>query len=425
MDWLRLDTGDLGPGMEEYVRRAHLADGQIRRGACPDGSMIGWVDLPAAMLAGEAGRIVEEAGRIRERFDCLVVIGIGGSYLGARTVTEALLPRYSRRRDFEVVFAGYDMSQDGVADLLGFLDGKNFCVNVVSKSGTTLEPSLVFRVLLNELAERWGDKAIAERVVVTTDPERGALRRLAREKGCVSFEIPPGVGGRYSVLSAVGMFPAACAGVDVVRMLEGARGTMDFLDSSPPAENPVCRYAAARNLLYESGKHVEIFAVFDDRLRFFMEWWKQLTGESEGKSGKGLFPAGVVDTTDLHSLGQWIQDGPRIAFETFLFVQESSTNLSLPEGIWDDGLDYLAGKSIDEINHAAYLAVKDAHSAGGVPCIAFEVDRLDEYTLGGLFYFFQRAVAASACVLGVNPFDQPGVEAYKSRMFELLGRDNG
>ncbi len=422
---LQLDISGLSDALPDkelagFIEKAELADTELRDGSGPGSAFLGWIDLPEE---ADDGGVFPLAGEIRQKHDALVVIGIGGSYLGARAAVEALGPCFGTN-GCEILFAGAGLTGDYHADLFEYLDGRDFAVNIISKSGTTLEPSISFRILSDMLEKRFGSDGARERIIATTDSEKGVLRKLSGEKGYRTFDIPDDVGGRFSVFTPVGLFPIAVSGVDISKLLEGARLMKKTVDDSKGKENPCFIYAAARNALYEKGKSIEILASFNSKLTMMCEWWKQLAGESEGKDGKGLFPASVVNTTDLHSLGQWIQEGPRIIFETFLTVAASERSPVIPEIEGDpDGLNYLAGKTLDFANAAAFQGTDMAHRAGGVPTITLEMARLDPVCLGALFYFFERAIAVSGYVLGVNPFDQPGVEAYKSNMFGILRRN--
>lgn len=392
-------------GMADRVREADTA---LKTGACPGCEFTGWLDPGSILDPDELARLKSCAERLRRDSDVLLVIGIGGSYLGARGVIEALSDEPGR-----VIYAGNDISAWHIDRIRREFDGKRVAINVVSKSGTTTEPALAFR-MLKDLAGRSG------LIVATTDANKGALLELAKEAGYERFVVPDNIGGRFSVLSAVGLLPIAYAGVDVDALISGA---VESARVCAQPDNPAYEYAAVRNLLYEQGKSVDILASFEPRLHYFAEWWKQLFGESEGKDGKALFPASVDFTTDLHSLGQYIQEGRRILFETFIAIEGGEPSVVVPR--WEndaDGLNYIAGKEVSWVNHMAYQATAQAHRDGGVPNLTIRLDRLDTRSLGALIYFFERACAVSAFLLGVNPFDQPGVEAYKKLMFEKLGK---
>jgi glucose-6-phosphate isomerase len=399
---------------------AAAADLQARRG--PGADFLGWLDLPAELGDQHLTDLLQAASRARADSEVVVVIGIGGSYLGARAVLDALGPGAGAP---EILFAGTSLGAGALEQVMRRLAGRDFRLCVISKSGTTLEPAVAFRILRRLLEERYGAEAAAGRITVVTDAEKGALRRQADEAGWEAWTIPADVGGRFSVLTPVGLWPLAAAGVDVRALVAGAAAMRTGCQAEDLRANPAHLYAATRYALYERGFQTEVLATFLPRLRNVGEWWKQLYGESEGKQGKGIFPASTVYTTDLHSLGQYLQDGRRDLLETFLVVSEDAPALTVPDdpgGGGDDGLDYLVGQTLDAINHKAFRGTRAAHVAGGVPCLTLELDRLDAHTLGALLYMFEKGVAVSGRLLGVNPFDQPGVEAYKREMFRLLGK---
>ncbi len=402
--------------------RAQEALALLQSGKGAGGEFIGWLRLPQNYDREEFRRIKQAAERIRGNSQVLLVIGIGGSYLGARAVIEALSPAYGEKKP-EILFAGNQLSVDATRELMDYLSDKTFSINVISKSGTTTEPAVAFRLFRNLLEKRVGKEEARERIYVTTDREKGALKQLAEREGYERFVVPDDVGGRFTVLTAVGLLPIACSGIDIDALMAGAEeGQVSYL-SAPFAENPVLRYAAMRNVLREEGKEIEILVSYEPRLHYLQEWWKQLAGESEGKEGKGLFPASVANTTDLHSLGQWIQQGPRIIFETVLFVDNARENLTVPQDSDNlDGLNYLAGVDLQEINRKAMEGTLQAHVEGGVPNLQIRMDRLDAKNLGKLIYFFELAIGVSGYLLEVNPFNQPGVELYKKNMFRLLGK---
>jgi glucose-6-phosphate isomerase len=359
------------------------------------------------------------AARLQAKADVMVVVGIGGSYLGARAVIDALAVPGAPA----VVFAGQTLSADYTAQLLKDLEGVRFCINVVSKSGTTTEPAIAFRLLRELLERKVGKDAARELIVATTDVAQGALRGLADQQGYETFPIPDDVGGRFSVLTAVGLLPIAFAGVDVAGLMQGALDSAGACATQDLAKNPAYAYAAARNVLYRQGKTIELMAGFEPRLHYLAEWWKQLYGESEGKDGKGIFPASVEFTTDLHSMGQYIQDGRRDLFETFVAIAGGQPDVAIPSDPQDlDGLNFLAGSMVDTANRAAFLGTALAHREGGVPSMTLTIPRLDAHSLGALLYFFEKACGISGYLLGVNPFNQPGVEAYKQNMFALMGK---
>jgi glucose-6-phosphate isomerase len=388
----------------------------------------GWVKLPAETEPAILERIKADAEKIRAQSNVFVVIGIGGSYLGARAVIDCLshpfLPLVPGRKDPVILYAGENLSEDYHAGLMEILEQCEYSVAVISKSGTTTEPAVAFRIIKAHLEKKYGKKEAAERIIAVTDAQRGALIKLAAEEGYSTYRIPNDVGGRYSVLTSAGLLPIAVAGFDIDKLIRGANTMMETcLSSADPEKNPAIRYAAIRNALYQSGKPVEILVNYLPNLYYFTEWWKQLFGESEGKEKKGIFPAGVSFTTDLHSMGQYIQDGTRLMFETILSVENSGKELRIPFLEKNsDGLNFLAGKRLTEINHMAEMGTLLAHVDGGVPNIRISVTELNEKNLGGLIYFFEFACALSGYLLGVNPFDQPGVEAYKKNMFALIGK---
>jgi len=391
-------------------------------------NFLGWVDLPSATDQDLLKRIEEDASRLRKMSEIFVVIGIGGSYLGARAVIEALGHHFYDLLENKpypyIIYAGHQLSEDYHAELLEILDKKDYSLVVISKSGTTTEPAIAFRILKNHLEAKYGKAGARERIIAVTDKQRGALKGLADKEGYPTYVVPDDVGGRYSVLTPVGLLPIAMAGFDIRKLIQGAAGMESFVrKSNTIADNPVMAYVAGRNALYRNGKLTEILVNYLPNLFYLTEWWKQLYGESEGKHGKGLFPAGVSFTTDLHSMGQYIQDGMRNIFETVLSVEKSNHTLTIPLAEEDaDGLNYLAGKRIGYVNHMAELGTLKAHVDGGVPNIRISVPEISEYTLGELIYFFELACGLSGYMLGVNPFDQPGVEAYKKNMFALLGK---
>ena len=398
----------------------------LNTGTGPGNDFLGWLSLPGDILP-QLEKIEKTAKHLRSLTDTTVVIGIGGSYLGARAVIEALSHSFStliKNKHHDILFAGQNISEDYLAELLELLDGRNYSIVVISKSGTTTEPAIAFRILKDHLEKKVGKLAAAERIIAITDAKKGALRSLAETNGYETFIIPDNIGGRYSVLTPVGLLPVAICGLDIRMLVEGAKSMEVITRKNKHAEsNPSLLYASARNLLLQDGKPVEIIVGFTPKLHFFLEWWKQLYGESEGKDGKGIYPASVDLTTDLHSMGQYIQDGQRILFETFISVKNSVKNLTIPQEKDDsDQLNYLAGKRLSEVNYNAELGTTLAHNDGGVPIISINVPALDEYYTGQLIFFFEMACAISGYILDVNPFDQPGVEAYKKNMFALLNK---
>ena len=391
---------------------------------------LGWVDLPEQYDKEEFARIKAAAEKIKGDSEVLVVIGIGGSYLGARAAIEFLghsfynaAPSAVRGGTPEIYFAGNSISSTYLAELMEVIGDRDFSVNVISKSGTTTEPAIAFRVFKKLLEKKYGKEGAAKRIYATTDKAKGALKNLATEEGYESFVVPDDVGGRFSVLTAVGLLPIAVSGADIDRLMEGAAAGRKAALEKGFADNDALRYAAIRNILLRKGKNVEILANYEPALHYVSEWWKQLYGESEGKDQKGIFPASVDLTTDLHSMGQFIQDGARIMFETVLDVEKPKKSIVIEEEPVDlDGLNYLAGKDMDFVNHSAMNGTILAHTDGLVPNLTVKLSDVSEYTLGELFYFFEFACGVSGYILGVNPFNQPGVESYKKNMFALLGK---
>ncbi len=390
---------------------------------------LGWVNLPEETDEGLVSSILESAQKIRKKnIDVFIVIGIGGSYLGARAVIEALNHNFpflvNKGNSPQIIYAGQNICEDYLSDLLEVLEEKDYALTVISKSGTTTEPALAFRILKSHLENKYGKGEARERIIAITDESKGALKQLAREEGYTTYIVPDDVGGRYSVLTPVGLLPIAIAGFDIRALLAGARKMQKINNaSSSLSDNPMALYAAARNALLKSGKVVEILVNYQPKLFYFTEWWKQLFGESEGKEGKGIFPAGVGFTTDLHSMGQYIQDGYRMIFETVLAVGQAKKKLEVPSDDANlDGLNYLAGRRIHDVNKMAELGTALAHIDGGVPNIGIIIPEVNEESIGELIYFFEMSCALSGYTLGVNPFDQPGVEAYKKNMFALLGK---
>ena len=405
--------GEKGPDWEKCAA-AHRTVAE-KSGAGAD--FLGWLELPRRIREQELDRIVAAGKKIREKGDVLVVIGIGGSYLGARAAYDLL----GRKGDgVELLFAGNGLSATSLQDTIRALGDRDFCVNVVSKSGTPLEPALGFRIFRELLVKKYGEKEAGERIFATTDAKRGALKSAADKAGWECFVVPDDVGGRYSVLSAVGLLPLAAAGLDVEAMIEKAIATFSELDERSD-KNPCWRYAAARQALYAQGKAVEILGCYEPRFRMMAEWWKQLYGESEGKQGLGIFPASVEYNADLHSMGQYIQEGPRFLMETVVSFEKENAGYVIPSDAADgDGLNYVAGHDLSEVAAIARAAVKEAHIQGGVPNIAVEVSAMDELGFVELVCFFELSCALSGYMEGVNPFDQPGVEAYKKLMFAGL-----
>lgn len=385
---------------------------------------LGWLDLPNIITQKEIDEIKNTATDLQKISDVIVVIGIGGSYLGARAVIEALSPHFKKKSNApEIIFAGHNLSEDYHQELTEYLKDKSFSIIVISKSGTTTEPAIAFRVLRKELEEKVGKKASQQRIVAITDAQKGALRTLANQEHYKTFAIADDIGGRYSVLTPVGLLPIACAGFNIDELIHGAKKMLEVSVSEFFDKNPVFQYAAIRHLLYQEGKNIEILANYDLRLNFIAEWWKQLFGESEGKEYQGIFPASVSFTTDLHSLGQYIQEGLRNIFETVLSNETTHHQLEIPSDKDNfDKLNYLAGKPIDFVNKMAEKGTMLAHVDGGVPNVKITIPKLNEFSIGQLLYFFEKSCAISGYLLGINPFNQPGVEAYKNNMFALLGK---
>ncbi len=397
------------------------------RGAGND--FIGWIDLPVNYDKEEFSRIQAAAEKIRRDSEVLVVIGIGGSYLGARAAIDFLRPDFynnlpkEERNAPEIYFAGNSISASYLSNLIRVIGDRDFSVNVISKSGTTTEPAVAFRIFKELLEEKYGKKEAASRIYATTDRARGALKGLADEEGYETFVVPDDIGGRFSVLTAVGLLPIAVSGADITKLMEGAASGRERALNHAFEENDALQYAAVRNILYRKGKQVEILANYEPRLHYVSEWWKQLYGESEGKDQKGIFPASVDLTTDLHSMGQYIQDGSRILFETVLNVQDPGVDVQIKKEEKDlDGLNYLAGKGMNFVNTCAMQGTLMAHTDGNTPNLVVQIPQMDEHALGELFYFFEFAVGVSGYLLAVNPFNQPGVESYKKNMFALLGK---
>ncbi|PAV28759.1 glucose-6-phosphate isomerase [Virgibacillus profundi] len=412
--------------LDAYVQTAHH---QLHNKTGAGSDYLGWVDLPESYDKEEFSRIKASAEKIRQDSDILLVIGIGGSYLGARAALEMLnhsfqnLLSKKERNAPQVIFVGHHMSSTYISELFDVLKDKDVSVNIISKSGTTTEPAIAFRIFKKYLEEKYGVEEAKKRIYATTDKEKGALKTSADQAGYETFVIPDDVGGRYSVLTAVGLLPIAVSGISIDDMMQGAHAAMNDLAEPKLEDNPAYQYAAVRNILYNKGKTIEMLINYEPSLQYFAEWWKQLFGESEGKDQKGIYPSSANFSTDLHSLGQYVQDGRRDLFETVLHVNKSKKDMTLEaDEVNSDGLNYIAGKTIHEINDKAFQGTLLAHTDGQVPNLIVEVPELDTYTFGYLVYFFEKACAISGYLLGVNPFDQPGVEAYKVNMFALLGK---
>ena len=423
---IKLDFKESKVKMEEILEHAGVVEEinqELLDKSEDESEFLGWLKLPTEYDKKEFERIKKCAQKIRKDSDILLVIGIGGSYLGARAVIEALHSSFSQMKDDKphIIFVGNNLSPDYINDVIDVLQGKDFSINVISKSGTTTEPAIAFRIFREILEGKYGIKEARKRIYVTTDKKKGALKQLSDTEGYESFVIPDDVGGRFSVLTAVGLLPIAASGLNIDKLMEGARIAEDKYSDSSLEYNQCYQYAVARNLLYEKDKSVEMLVSYNPRMHYFIEWWKQLFGESEGKDGKGLFPAGAEFTTDLHSLGQYIQEGRKILFETVLDIENSNTDITI--NMDEDNLDnlnYLYGKKLSYVNKMAMQGTIKAHSEGDVPNIIVHIVKLNEETIGELIYFFEKACAMSAELLEVNPFNQPGVEKYKTNMFKLL-----
>ncbi len=410
-------------------RIAENAKDELIKKAGPGNEFLGWIDLPIDYDKEEFARIQAAAKKIQNDSEVLLVIGIGGSYLGARAAIEFLRHSFYNsvskevRKTPEIYYVGNNISSTYMKHLIQVIGDRDFSINMISKSGTTTEPAIAFRVFKKILIEKYGKEEAAKRIYATTDKARGALKNLATEEGYESFIVPDEVGGRYSILTAVGLLPIAVSGADIVKLMEGAAAMREYCLNSSYDNNYAVLYAAIRNILLRKGKSIEILANYEPSLHFVSEWWKQLYGESEGKDQKGIFPASVDLTTDLHSMGQFIQDGQRTLFETVMNLEQSSCEILIEEEEVDlDGLNYLAGQSVDFINKSAMKGTRLAHTDGGVPNLIINIPEQNEFYLGQLFYFFEFACGVSGYILGVNPFNQPGVESYKKNMFALLGK---
>lgn len=411
---------------QQAVQVAHV---KLHNKTGLDQDYFGWLDLPHNYDREEFGRIQAAAAYIRENCDALVVIGVGGSYIGARSAIQLLshtfynqLPKEKRQAP-EIYFAGHNLSATYLQHLVELLADKDICVNVISKSGTTTETAIAFRIFKGLLEQKYGRAEAQKRIFATTDKTKGALRQLAEEEGYGTFVIPDNIGGRYSVLTAVGLLPIAVSGIDIEQIMAGAAQAADHYNNPHLAENHCYQYAAIRNILYKQGKEIELLVHYEPALHYFSEWWKQLFGESEGKDHKGIFPAAVQFSTDLHSMGQYIQQGRRHLFETVINIEKPPLEMTIPHDRQNlDGLNYLADKSLNYVNKQAFKGTLWAHIDGGVPNLLLNVPEISPYYYGQLVYFFEKACAISGFLLGVNPFDQPGVEEYKKNMFALLGK---
>ena len=429
MSSIKLDIAKSGVVITEQMKaQAQQANELLHSGKGAGSDFLGWVHLPSSIDDAQIAAIEAQAEKLRAKAEVVICIGIGGSYLGAKAVYEAMNNSFEfLRRKHEnptVLFAGQNISEDYTYELLDAVKDYSIAAIVISKSGTTTEPAIAFRIIKAEIEKRYGKEDAATRIVAVTDKARGALKTLATNEGYPTFVIPDDVGGRFSVLTPVGLLPLAVAGVDIKALVAGATAMEKATDASIPVdENISAQYAIVRNELYREGKKTEILGSYEPKLQYVGEWWKQLYGESEGKDGKGIFPASVTLTADLHSMGQYIQEGERTLFETIISVAESKHTVKVESDAENlDGLNYLAGKRISQINHMAELGVRLAHIDGGVPNIRVEIPTIDAESLGALIYFFEKACGISGYLLGVNPFNQPGVEAYKKNMFALLDK---
>lgn len=432
MSGIKLDlknTGITQKSIMEYKEVVENIHKELHKRTNDEKDFVGWLELPINYNKEEFKRIKKAAKKIKKESDILVVIGIGGSYLGARAVIESLTSTFNnmltdkQRKYPQILYVGNNLSPNYINELIEYIGDKDFSVNVISKSGTTTEPAIAFRIFREILENKYGIDEARSRIYVTTDKERGALKTLADNEGYEKFVIPDNVGGRYSVLTAVGLLPIATAGIDIDKLMEGAQNAQNRYNDSNLKYNECYQYAVVRNILYKLYKNTEILVNYEPKMHYFTEWWKQLYGESEGKEQKGIFPAGVEFTTDLHSMGQYIQEGRRNLFETVISIGTPSSDIIINKDEDNlDGLNYLAGKSLDYVNKKAMEGTIKAHVTGDVPNIVINIERLNEENIGELIYFFEKACAMSGMILGVNPFNQPGVEEYKKNMFQLLGK---
>lgn len=413
----------------EYSKKVEEIDREFRDNADEENEFLGWINLPNTIDKKEITRIKDCAKKIMSDSDVLLVIGIGGSYLGSKAVINSLSHTFynclekGNRKTPQIIYAGNNLSASYLEDLIEMIGDKDISVNVISKSGTTTEPAIAFRIFREFLENKYGVKEARKRIYVTTDKKKGALRQLAEQEGYESFVIPNNVGGRFSVLTPVGLLPIAVAGIDIEKILKGAKFASEKYSDKDLKYNDCYKYAVVRNILYKNNKNIELLCSYEPKLHCFIDWWKQLYGESEGKDNKGIFPSGADFTTDLHSIGQYIQEGRKNIFETVLYVkkEKNSIRINLDEDNLDN-LNYLIGSNLDHINKMAMEGTIKAHTEGGVPNIIIEIEKIDEETIGHLIYFFELACGMSAKILGVNPFNQPGVEKYKTNMFKLLGK---
>lgn len=411
----------------EYKEQVENIHKELHKRANDEKDFVGWLELPTNYDKKEFTRIKKAAKKIKKESDILIVIGIGGSYLGARAVIESLTSTFNnmltekQRKYPQILYVGNNLSPNYINELIEYIEDKDFSVNVISKSGTTTEPAIAFRIFREILENKYGIDEARSRIYVTTDKERGALKSLADNEGYEQFVIPDNIGGRYSVLTAVGLLPIATAGVNIDKLMQGAKSAQERYNDPNLKYNECYQYAVVRNILYKLYKNIEILVNYEPKMHYFTEWWKQLYGESEGKEQMGIFPAGVDFTTDLHSMGQYIQEGRRNLFETVISIDSPMSDITINKDEDNlDGLNYLAGKSLDYVNKKAMEGTIKAHVSGDVPNIVINIEKLDEENIGELIYFFEKACAVSGLILGVNPFNQPGVEEYKKNMFKLL-----
>ena len=430
MSGIKLDLKNVGISQKsimEYKEQVENIHKELHKRANDEKDYVGWLELPTNYDKKEFTRIKKAAKKIKKESDILVVIGIGGSYLGARAVIESLTSTFNnmltekQRKYPQILYVGNNLSPNYINELIEYIGDKDFSVNVISKSGTTTEPAIAFRIFREILENKYGIDEARSRIYVTTDKERGALKTLADNEGYEKFVIPDNIGGRYSVLTAVGLLPIAAAGIDIDKLMQGAQNAQARYDDPNLKYNECYKYAVTRNILYKLYKNTEILVNYEPKMHYFTEWWKQLYGESEGKDQKGIFPVGVDFTTDLHSMGQYIQEGRRNLFETVISIENPKSDITINKDEDNlDGLNYLAGKTLDYVNKKAMEGTVKAHVTGDVPNIMLSIENLDEENIGELIYFFEKACAMSGIILGVNPFNQPGVEEYKKNMFKLL-----
>ena len=405
----------------EKVKKIHK---ELNKSVSDKNNFTGWIDWPINYDKKEYEKIKKIANKIKSDSDVLVVIGIGGSYLGARAIIEALSNKYDRNGNPEIIYVGNNLNPNYINEIIDYISNKNISINVISKSGKTTEPAIAFRIFRNLLENKYGVNEARKRIFVTTTKRKGALYKIAMQEKYVKLSIPENIGGRYSVLTAVGLLPIAVAGINIDNIMAGAKMGAEIYNNDNLKKNDCYRYAVIRNIMYQNEKNIELLASYEPKLVYFSEWWKQLFGESEGKDHKGIFPSSVVYTTDLHSLGQYVQEGRRNLFETVINIENPNSDIII--GYDDENLDelnYIAGKKLSYVNQKALEATVLAHVDGNVPNIIFNIDYLDEITIGQMIYFFEKACAISGMLLEVNPFDQPGVEKYKTNMYDLLGKN--